>query len=537
MVGLNGDKGMGWEANTTPLMDLTNAGQLETAYNQSQQGIGQQQEFLKALQAQGGIGNQSNVFNQQQALADQLQGVANGTGPNPAQAMLAQATGANVANQAALMAGQRGASNNVGMIARQAGMQGGNLQQQAAGQGATMQANQSLNALGALQGQQANMANLATTQVGQQAGALTGYNNAVQGQQNALLNAGSAQNNAHVALQNGINGANGSLQGINAGIEGKTLGGLVNGGASAAMMLSDERLKTNVSPADPEKFMDSIKGYEYDYKDPANGPGKQMGVMAQDVEKTAPQLVEETGEGKAIDYNKAGGPIFAALANLNERLKKYEGAGVKEEPKKMAQGGPVLGAQTQMPQVQVPAWVQQQNAAPATMVAPKRPMIADILNQGSSNSNPMAMDQKDPNVAGGEALGKGLFTAGQALFGGSNSPTADAMQMPEMGSSLNTPVAPSMGGGSFADAGIGSSLSGMFMAQGGAVTGPMLASKGKEVPGKAKVKGDSLKNDVVDAKLSPGEIVIPRSITQGENAAQEAAKFVAAILSRKGKLK
>lgn len=32
------------------------------------------------------------------------------------------------------------------------------------------------------------------------------------------------------------------------------------------------------------------------------------------------------------------------------------------------------------------------------------------------------------------------------------------------------------------------------------------------VPGKAKVKGDSPKNDTVDAKLSPGEIVVPREV-------------------------
>lgn len=36
-------------------------------------------------------------------------------------------------------------------------------------------------------------------------------------------------------------------------------------------------------------------------------------------------------------------------------------------------------------------------------------------------------------------------------------------------------------------------------------------SKGGEVPGKAPVSGDSPKNDVIDAKLSPGEVVVPRS--------------------------
>lgn len=40
---------------------------------------------------------------------------------------------------------------------------------------------------------------------------------------------------------------------------------------------------------------------------------------------------------------------------------------------------------------------------------------------------------------------------------------------------------------------------------------------GGKVPGKAKVKGDSPANDTVDAKLSPGEIVIPRSAAHDED--------------------
>jgi ABC-type multidrug transport system fused ATPase/permease subunit len=70
----------------------------------------QQQNFLNALYQQpGGYLGQGNVFNQQQALANQLQQQTLGQGPNPAMAQLAQQTAANTANQAALMAGQRGA--------------------------------------------------------------------------------------------------------------------------------------------------------------------------------------------------------------------------------------------------------------------------------------------------------------------------------------------------------------------------------------------------------------------------------------------
>lgn len=94
---------------------------------------------------------------------------------------------------------------------------------------------------------------------------------------------------------------------------------------SAAAAASDENLKKNKEPFDASEFLDSISPTKYDYKDSKFGKGKQVGVMAQDVEKTVPQMVEDTPEGKVLDYNKAGGPIFASLAHLNDRLDKMEG--------------------------------------------------------------------------------------------------------------------------------------------------------------------------------------------------------------------
>lgn len=51
-------------------------------------------------------------------------------------------------------------------------------------------------------------------------------------------------------------------------------------------------------------------------------------------------------------------------------------------------------------------------------------------------------------------------------------------------------------------------------------------SPGGTVPGRAPAAGDSYANDTVPAMLSPGEIVIPRSIAQGPNAPDRAAEFV-----------
>jgi hypothetical protein len=54
-----------------------------------------------------------------------------------------------------------------------------------------------------------------------------------------------------------------------------------------------------------------------------------------------------------------------------------------------------------------------------------------------------------------------------------------------------------------------------------------------EIPGKAKFKGDTRSNDTVPALLSPGEIVLPRTVAQAEDAPEKAKEFVDAIKKQK----
>lgn len=190
--------------------------QAAQAQQNTQTALAQQQAFLQAAQGQNGLGNQSQVFNA-------LQGQVDGTGFNPAQAQLANSTGANVANQAALAAGQRGASQNAGLIARQAGMQGANIQQQAAGQGAALQAQQSQ---GALQQQGA----IAGQQVGNQLAGNQMYGQTALGQQQNLLSGVNAQNQAALGASGQVNQANQSGYAADSAI----FGGLL-GAAGAAM--------------------------------------------------------------------------------------------------------------------------------------------------------------------------------------------------------------------------------------------------------------------------------------------------------------
>lgn len=60
-------------------------------------------------------------------------------------------------------------------------------------------------------------------------------------------------------------------------------------------------------------------------------------------------------------------------------------------------------------------------------------------------------------------------------------------------------------------------------------------AKGGRVPGKPEVQGDSQKNDKVPALLSPGEVVIPRSIMDAEDAPEKAAEFIKHLQKNKKK--
>lgn len=72
----------------------------------------------------------------------------------------------------------------------------------------------------------------------------------------------------------------------------------------------------------------------------------------------------------------------------------------------------------------------------------------------------------------------------------------------------------------------------MYGSIGGAIGGAaglLSMDNGGVVPGEAKYPGNHPENDTVHAKLSPGEIVIPRHITMSDDAPLEAANYVALL--------
>lgn len=322
-----------FQAQGANVLQPANIAQAQQGYNQTNAALTQQRAFLNALSGQNGVQNQSDVFQQQQALANQIQGVANGTGPNPAQAELNQATGQNVANQAALMAGQRGAGANAGLLSRQIANQGAATEQQAVGQGATLQAQQQLAALQALQSQQAQLANTAGQQVGQQQQGLGQFIQGASANQNAINNQINSQNQANVGMQSNINNANAGIASGNAANQAKLVGGLIGGAGAALGMAHGGSVPSYASGGmTPQSF---IGRCAQGYSDGGKVPGKAEVFGDSQKNDTVPANLSPGEIVIPRSILQGADPVQGAAAFVAQELQKHKASSSKN----MADGG------------------------------------------------------------------------------------------------------------------------------------------------------------------------------------------------------
>jgi hypothetical protein len=110
---------------------------------------------------------------------------------------------------------------------------------------------------------------------------------------------------------------------------GQAIGGAAQAvGTGFATAMSDRRAKKNITDGEDEseKLLRALKPHGFEYKDERFGEGHRLGVMAQDVERAAPELVSEGPDGlKRIDVAKALSASLAALGTIDKRLSKLEG--------------------------------------------------------------------------------------------------------------------------------------------------------------------------------------------------------------------
>lgn len=97
---------------------------------------------------------------------------------------------------------------------------------------------------------------------------------------------------------------------------------------AGASVLSDKRTKTKIE--DGTKAADSaLKGLKaalYEYKDPAFGAGKRVGIMAQDLEKAGlGHAVMDAGGRKAVHSGHLAAALAAMMPGLDSRLAALEG--------------------------------------------------------------------------------------------------------------------------------------------------------------------------------------------------------------------
>jgi len=97
------------------------------------------------------------------------------------------------------------------------------------------------------------------------------------------------------------------------------------------------------------------------------------------------------------------------------------------------------------------------------------------------------------------------------------------------GQALGSMSSPSAGGNKVVSS---TDVAAPGLSYGAGDSGLLFAACGGEVPGYAE-GGDNPENDVIPAMLSPGEIVLPRSITKAENAPAKAKTFVEALMKEK----
>ena len=93
-------------------------------------------------------------------------------------------------------------------------------------------------------------------------------------------------------------------------------------GATIFQSLSDENQKTNIKIIDNAmEITDNLRGVTFDWKE--NGL-PSAGLIAQDVEKYLPQLINTNGENKTLNYNGIIGVLVEAIKDLNQRVKDLE---------------------------------------------------------------------------------------------------------------------------------------------------------------------------------------------------------------------
>lgn len=486
----NINNALGTNAASANLQPGTNQAQLNNAYTGATNALNAQVGLTNTLMPQA-----SNAVENQNKVAAQQEAMTRGEGPNPAANQLAQAAGANVANQAALMAGQRGAAANPALLARQAAMQGANIQQQAAGEAATLGAEQQIAA-------QNNLADLSNNQISQTQGATTALNSANQNEQGVLQGANSNLNNASVSMQGNINNNNANA---NKGI----LGGITSALSSVPIIggLFDEGGEVK-----PGVGMEHHGHKKLEFVHKMAKLGLQHFDGGGSVQPSAPPI--DPDKAKQVSDSFKGAFGFA------------DGGQIKQNPllpgiKRIA---PINNAGAQY-----------QQAAGVSGPNIENPGLEPLdLGIGHSGDKESSIDQANAGLTGAQNRFQTMVEPGMNM----NSDVGNYLNSYRGGNIISGPhkshVANFLNGGSVKHVPA-------MVSAGEVYLNPEQVKKvihdganplkiGYKFKGKAKVKGDSIKNDTIPVDLEEGGVIVDRKNVMS---ADKARSFVHHSLAKK----
>jgi hypothetical protein len=100
------------------------------------------------------------------------------------------------------------------------------------------------------------------------------------------------------------------------------------GGLAAFAKFSDKRLKHEIDDGDDDAnaTLKGLRAFTYKYKDKSLGKDRELGIMAQDLEKAGlKHTIIETPRGKAVHGGALATANTAMLAALEKRVSKMEG--------------------------------------------------------------------------------------------------------------------------------------------------------------------------------------------------------------------
>lgn len=93
--------------------------------------------------------------------------------------------------------------------------------------------------------------------------------------------------------------------------------------SNGVRLTSDARWKENIEAIEDALLKISrLRGVSFEWIDPSRGSGRQIGVVAQEVEEVFPEVVHTDSQGyKSVEYNKLVAPLIEAVKELKAENK------------------------------------------------------------------------------------------------------------------------------------------------------------------------------------------------------------------------